>query len=247
MNWNVLTSSIVAMVMCLTGLAVADLETGNKLYDTGKFAEAASVYQQIEPKTANVYFNLGNALFREGQLGRAVASYERARRLSPRDPDILANLKFAENRLGVESLNVPVNPLNRFAQSAVMSRTLREWSVYELATLWLAAIGFGVWMWSGRARTVWLSGAVAMSVLWVSVTAALAYRLWLDQTLPVAVVVVKSGAARFAPLADATVHFPLQEGLRVAVREDRGNWLLVQRADGQQGWVPASDLEKIGL
>jgi tetratricopeptide (TPR) repeat protein len=247
MNWNALTSSIVAVVMCLTGLAVADLETGNKLYDAGRFAEAAAVYQQIEPKTANVHFNLGNALFREGQLGRAVASYERARRLSPRDPDILANLKFAENRLGVELLNVPVNPVKRFVHSAVMSRTLGEWSVYELGTLWLAAIGLGVWMWSSRARTVWLNGVVAMSVLWVSVTAALAYRLWLDRTLPAAVVVSKSGAARFAPLADATVHFPLQEGLKVAVREDRGNWLLVQRADGQQGWVPASDLEKIGL
>ena len=43
--------------------------------------------------------------------------------------------------------------------------------------------------------------------------------------------------ARFAPLPDSTVHFRLAEGTKVAIREDRDQWLFVERADGQQGWV----------
>ena len=42
-------------------------------------------------------FNWGNALFKSGQLGRAIAVYRRAEALSPRDPDLRANLQFARN------------------------------------------------------------------------------------------------------------------------------------------------------
>src|SRR5439155_26228316 len=95
MIWNVLICS----------LALTDFKAANALYDAGKFAEAASAYEKIEPKTASVYFNLGNACFRQDKLGWAVLNYERARRLEPRDPDILANLKFAAQRLGVDEAN----------------------------------------------------------------------------------------------------------------------------------------------
>jgi SH3-like domain-containing protein len=62
---------------------------------------------------------------------------------------------------------------------------------------------------------------------------------------PAAVVLVAKTEARFAPLADATVHFQLAEGTRVVVREDRGQWWLVERADEQQGWVHSSGLERV--
>jgi SH3-like domain-containing protein len=51
--------------------------------------------------------------------------------------------------------------------------------------------------------------------------------------------------ARFAPLSDSTIHFRLAEGTRVAIREDRGQWLFVERADGQQGWVKAEAIGRI--
>ena len=35
------------------------------------------------------------------------------------------------------------------------------------------------------------------------------------------------------------------EGTKVAVREDRGQWLFVERADGQQGWVKTEALGRV--
>src|SRR5271169_6740835 len=70
-----------------------DFKAANQLYNDGKFAEAAAAYEKIEPKTAHVYYNLGNAWFRQNRLGLAVLNYARARQLAPRDPDIVANLK----------------------------------------------------------------------------------------------------------------------------------------------------------
>jgi Flp pilus assembly protein TadD len=64
--------------------------------------EAAAAYEQILTNGAvspALYFNLGNAHFKAGQLGRAIAAYRQAERLTPRDPDVRANLQFARNRV----------------------------------------------------------------------------------------------------------------------------------------------------
>jgi len=223
-----------------------DFKAANQLYDTGKFAEAVAAYEKIEPKTSAVCYNLGNALFREGKLGEAVLMYERARRLTPRDPDILANLKFAEQRLGVDEVNTPPRALQRYLNSAIASRTVSEWSAYELGTLWLMMLAVAGFIYIPRSRTASLVIAM-VSLLGFSVsTFALGYQVINDRTAPRAVVVVRETEARFAPVIDSTVHFKLAEGSTVAVREDRGQWLFVERVDGQQGWVTSEAVGRVG-
>lgn len=206
---------------------IASLALGNSLYDAGKFNEAAAAYEKIEPKTAHVYFNLGNALFRQEKFGLAVLNYERARQLAPRDPDVLANLRFARQRLGVEE---PVPLLRR----AVESRTIAEWGRYELVAVWVTVLGVAGCVWLPRVR----AGMIVLTAVAGVVTVATAGALWAGQrALPAAVMVAGEAEARFAPASTATVHFKLPEGSRVSVREDRGMWWLVERADGQQGWI----------
>ena len=242
MNWKPLLCSLLLALP-----ATADeFQAANALYDAGKFAEAIAAYEKIEPKSAHIFYNLGNAYYREGQAGRAVLNYERARQLAPRDPDVLANLKFAQQRLGVEEINTSPQAARRFLHAAVWSRTVNEWANYELAGVWLTAIALGLCLGLSRWRTVFLVGAVA-AFLWLAATAgALAYRVTVQRHSPPAIVLVNHTDARFAPLPDATVHFKLDEGTKVAVKESRGAWLFVERADGSQGWVRAETVERIG-
>src|SRR6185436_11225451 len=70
----------------------------NKLYEQGKFVEAAAGYEKLVlggQSSAPIYYNLGNAYFKSGQIGRAIRAYRQAERLTPRDPDLRANLQFA--------------------------------------------------------------------------------------------------------------------------------------------------------
>ncbi len=222
-----------------------DFKAANQLYDAGKYAEAAAAYEKIEPKTANVYYNLGNAYYRDGQPGEAILNYRRARLLSPRDPDILANLRFTEQRAGVNEVNAPSRVWHRVLQTAVFSRTLNEWAGYELGSIWLTVTAIAAARWLRKGRTVLVVAAAACLAALALTAGALVYRVALARSAPTAVVVVKHTDARFAPLADATVHFPLEEGTAVAIKEDRGRWLFVERADGQQGWVNADTLGRI--
>src|SRR6266699_3853607 len=78
-------------------------DQANRLYEEGKFTEAAAAYEKMLRQgqaSPALYFNLGNAFFKAGQVGRAVLNYRLAERLAPRDPDVRANLKFARNSVG---------------------------------------------------------------------------------------------------------------------------------------------------
>lgn len=215
---------------------IASFALANGLYDAGKYAEAATAYEQIEPKTAPVYFNMGNALFRQEDFGHAVLNYERARQLAPRDPDVLANLRFARQRLGVEE-----QP--RFIQRIVASRTIDEWGRYELVALWLTVFAVAGGIWLPRLRTGMFLVAAGAGVTMASSAGVL---IW-DLRAPPAAIVISNAAARFAPTGDATVHFQLPEGAKVAIREDRGAWKYVERTDGQQGWVKSEVVEPVGI
>jgi tetratricopeptide (TPR) repeat protein len=248
LNKNSFRAVVVVWWLCF-GAAFAtpssDFQAANQFYDAGKFAEAAAAYEKIEPKTAHVYYNLGNALFREGKLGLALLNYERARRLAPRDPDILANLKFVEQRLGVDEVNTPPRAMQRLLRAAIESRTSSEWSANELVTLWLTALAVGVCVFVPKVRTGFVVVAVACLMGFAVSTFALSYEVIDLQVAPRAIVVTTETEARFAPVADATVHFKLAEGAKVAIREDRGQWLFVERADGQQGWVKSETIERV--
>ena len=252
MNLRTFISKTVAMLIIAVAFASAtlaspadDFKAANQLYDAGKFADAIAAYEKIEPKTAYLYFNLGNAHFRAGETGKAIVNYERARRLSPRDPDILANLKFAQQKLGVEEVNAPPKVWQRIVRSAIDSHTPREWSVYELVGIWLATLAVGLAMWLRRVRTTLLVVSAAAFVWLLVAGSALSYQMMDERTAPRAVVVVRQADARFAPLPDSTVHVRLLEGTEGSVLEDRGQWLLMERADGQQGWVRRESVELI--
>ena len=76
-------------------------DAANQLYVEGRFADAAAAYEGML-QTGNIseaiLFNRGNALFREGKTGLAIASYREAQVLAPRDRDLRANLQFARTR-----------------------------------------------------------------------------------------------------------------------------------------------------
>ena len=97
----------VATAWIFTGNAMAadisaEFNAANKLYAEGKFAEAAGTYEKIlrfEAISPALYFNYGNAEFKSGNFGRAIAAYRQAAQLTPRDAEVRANLEFARNQV----------------------------------------------------------------------------------------------------------------------------------------------------
>src|SRR6266705_928187 len=105
----------------------AFFDQANKLYEQGRYADAATAYQkllQADPASAALYFNLGNAWFKAGQSGRAIASYRQAEKLAPRDPNLRFNLNFVRKKVSGSDSAPPENWRHWLA-----TLTLNEWTV----------------------------------------------------------------------------------------------------------------------
>ena len=207
-----------------------------RLYEQGQFAEAAAAYGRLATNgvtTAAVWFNQGNAWFKAGRMGRAIASYRHARALAPHDPDIAANLRLARSKVAAAGGVVAgENPAAR----ALAFFTAREWAGVAVV---------GVWFWFGLliARQVWpkLRVRTASSVWGLGGVAVVATALALASGLreggEVVVVDVPQATARFGPLREAESAFTMPEGSEASVTDRKGDWIEVRDAVGRKGWL----------
>ncbi len=117
-----------------TQTSAQTLARANQLYENGQAQDAAQLYTQLINQGINssiVYFNLGNALMQNGDYAKAIAAYEQAKTLEPRDEAISANLERAHTQLS----NVPPSPdfvemaLNFFSVNELAAGTLILWTV----------------------------------------------------------------------------------------------------------------------
>lgn len=221
----------------------------NELYRQGRFDEAAEKYRfalATGLESAAVHFNLGNAYFRLGDLGRALASYERARRLAPRDPDVEANLEFARSRLRPPP-DILLYPLWRrllfplaavaTADELVASTSIAYFSLMALLICRLLARRLS----RGLARA---SMALALCLGFIGANAA--ERIWEEEFNQRVVVVADAPAAvRFEPSEGGTVHFEATRGTVLLLERREPGWLQVERGDGMRGWMKEEQAELI--
>lgn len=216
---------------------------GNAAYAAQDYNTAIGHYEAALRQgvaSANLFFNLGNAYFKAGQLGKAILNYERAQWLAPRDADIAANLEFARAEAKISTCATPLSEQLLFPLAGRVSP-----GGLELATSLLygmAVVAWSVALLPVGARHRWRIVAVGASVAFVITGANL---LWLEygRSWSRHAVALQATSARFAPEVEATEHFRVPPGALLKTREQRGDWTLVERCDGRRGWVPLRSIE----
>ena len=198
----------------------------NAQYERGEFADAAQQYEALIDsgyEDATLYYNLGNAYFKNDDLGRAVLNYLRAEELSPRDTDIRANLDLARGRTvdrvesGGESLIASVSTVAR------RWVTVGEMGVLSLL-LWVAsAIAIGaliVWRAVPR-RTAVRNGAIVASAATLLSLLLLVSMLYANPNDDSAVVVESTVNVVSGPGEQYETEFTLHSGAQVRLVDSR--------------------------
>jgi len=244
-----------ALAAALPGLAAdlgSEFDAANKLYEQGKFPEAAAAYEKLlqagAPADA-VHFNLGNAWFKAGQIGRAIAAWRLAERSSPRDPSVRFNLQFARKR--VTGSDAPPGPL---WERALRSLTLNEWTVLASVLLWIWFLLLSLREFKPALRKA-LSGYTAMAGLGAFLLAGcLAGAAALQFRDRPAVVIVPEAIARTGPLDEANVLHHFRDGTEVVVLDEKEvtvgekkqTWLQVRDSARHTGWVKGDQVSVLG-
>ena len=231
-----------------------DLEAmaaSNALYEGGHYEQAARSYQQLVDKGYGdpvLYYNLGNAYFKDGDTGRAILNYLRAERLSPRDGDIRANLDFARNQT-LDVLESGESPLVKSVTTLLFRVTTSELGAVALAFWLLFASSLLLLMVGPRGWLAWTRPAVvATAVLLVLGGGSLGARLYVDSTNREAVIVAEEVDVVSGPGSRYTPEFTLHAGTETGLVEKRGAWARIALPGGSlQGWVPAASVEEVAV
>ena len=74
---------------------------GNRYFSIEKYDYALDAYLAILEKVENpdLYYNIGNTYYRQGNLGQAIWAYEKGIQLSPLHKDLKYNLDFVNARV----------------------------------------------------------------------------------------------------------------------------------------------------
>jgi len=215
----------------------------NELYGAERFAEAAATYEQVLDQgheSAALHFNIGNAYFKDGDVGRAVLGYERARRTTPRDPDLAANLAYART-LSEETDDPSLVRALLLPLADRMSSNELVWTT-SLAYTLLMGLLIVMRLAPGAARGARLAAGGAAIVLVIAGTSAV-YRIATVDLPPWAVVVGPDDRSiRFEPSATGTEHFAVKPGRVLRILVERDTWAQVARRDGKRGWVERATL-----
>ncbi|MBN1269000.1 MAG: hypothetical protein JXB04_05390 [Kiritimatiellae bacterium] len=201
-------------------------------YDEGHLGEAIALYEDLAGRgyvSTELFFNLGNSYFRNGRPGLAALNYRRAWQLAPRDPDVAANLRFAQDSTGAL---LPSPPL----RIRILERlSLAEWVVVATAAYWTAALTFCLAVAWPRGRPI-AQRALGATVVVLAVSLAGIAHWRAYRARPEVVITQPGQKAFFAPLEKSTAHFELPEGSVVRTLTAADAWVEVT-ADGKAGWI----------
>jgi tetratricopeptide (TPR) repeat protein len=221
----------------------------NQNYEAGLFTEAVGIYEAIIEAgihNSDLYYNLGNAYFKQGDLGRAILNYRRAQRLTPRNPDVAANLSFARG-LAIDQFENTEEGLTNLVQAAEEWLTVNEAVVLALI-LWVLICYFAVLaILLPRQRRVF-SWVMAGLALFLAIgLASIANRLYSDWRYPPVVVLAEEVKITSGP-GDADQYlaeFTLHAGAELHLLESRPGWRRITLPGDLQGWAPAEAVEEV--
>ena len=245
-------------------------DSGNRLYESGDYDGAIEAWADLVDRGAvdpALLYNLGNAYYKIGSVGRAVLYYERAQRLAPRDPDIAENL--ALTRLIIRD--------REFLQGEGWARRALLWVPRNLSTRELAVLAsmfyllltvvvigfvfrntavvsrlygrisvlspgrlFGL-----RKSTDFLMAGVVVLALFVTTGTAAWSKYRAESERLEAVVLQEEVPVYGGPTTQAILQFKIHEGTLARVADVRPGWVEIELPGELSGWVRSDALERI--
>ncbi|MFQ5454628.1 MAG: tetratricopeptide repeat protein [Nitrospirota bacterium] len=218
----------------------------NRLYEKGRYDDAVKAYERLLShgiESGSIYYNLGNAYFKKGELSRAILNYERARLFIPDDSDLRFNQEYAVSLLSETPQEDRggwfTRTLNRLSERfSVNGLTILLSSLYMTICIILI-----IRIYADRIRRFYIPLISILVVFLISGAFLLNNKV--SHIGREAIVVTKEAKAKFEPFDSATTYFSLSEGNKIEVIEKKDDWYRIKRGDGKVGWINKAMLEII--
>ena len=224
---------------------------GVAAYTEGDFTSAIRDWEEIRSAglmSRELYYNLGNAYFKTGEIAPAILWYERALKLDPSDADVRHNLEYARSLTQDRIDEVPEIIIEQWGHALCYLMPSNTWAVFGLVFLAAAiamALLYLLGSTPGRRRVGFFVGIVCF-ILSLNGWDFAQWQMREARAKDRAIVMRPVSSVKSSPSAESAKDlFILHEGTSVKVLDNVGTYTNIELADGRQGWIPAADIEVI--
>ena len=220
---------------------------GIESYNTGNYSEAISHYESILENgehSAALYFNLGNCYYKMNRIAPSIYYYEKALLLDPNDEEIQNNLTFARQMTLDAIEEMPETGLAKIYNSTTRALSYEQWGLLSLIFVGLGIVGYIVYYLLGYAtykRIAFTASLVLMIMGFAFVAFAYIGQRDYKKDQP-AIIFAEAITVRSEPNRRSEPVFELHEGTKVLVLDQLEDWNKIQLANGQEGWLPESEI-----
>ena len=209
---------------------------------------------EVGGSSTTLYYNLGNAYYRQGNLGKAIVNYERALKLDPTNADARANLEFVNSKITDKQIDSG-SYMDSVWEGTVGMFHADTWAVIALVlfAIFLGALAAYIFSSAVAVKKASFFGGLIVFILTVCaviISFAAANRVNSDKY---AIILPPSSQLSTSPRearSQSEQAFLLHEGTKVEIIDSianpgEGMWYEVLVGHGERAWVKASEVEKI--
>lgn len=241
---------IMAMMLCVQSAFAITKKNADDEYNRGNYQQAIKDYEELLKKGSSVslYYNLGNAYYRTDNMPRAVLNYERALLMSPGDDNIRFNLQLARSKTIDKITPESEMFFVTWYKSLVNLMSVDGWARTSVFSMFMALLLVLCYLFSPKlsVRKAGFYGGAFFLVVFIMANIFAFGQKHILTARSGAIVTSPSAAMRKTPVTNSGYNAIIHEGTRVNIIDDTmKDWKHVRLADGREGWVQVSQIERI--
>jgi len=218
------------------------IEQANQAYSSTDYENAISLYESVISagyESSALYFNLGNAYFKENNIPAAILYYEKARKMDPTDENIRFNLELANSRIIDKMEPLPQFFLKAWWISVRNIFTSDQWAkagIFCFILLLFAAASFIITRSvTGRKISFW-AGIILLVFVSLSLIFSLSsYNEYSRKST--AIIFTPTVTVKSSPSDSSVDLFVIHEGTKVSITDLVEGWSEVRLGNGSVGWI----------
>ncbi|HEY4194547.1 MAG TPA: SH3 domain-containing protein [Mucilaginibacter sp.] len=222
----------------------------NDQYKKGQYQEAVKSYTQIVNggyQSEAVFFNLGNAYFKLGEIPSALLYYEKAHKLSPGDDDVNFNIYFANSKTADKVEPEPEFFVTQWWHSMMLYFSINTLSVFAVLCFIIGCGLLVLYLFIPVISLKKLSFYTGIPLLFAGLLFIFIANRQQHYFNDHHQAIIFSGSVnvRSGPGEQAAALFILHDGTKVNILDSNNGWIKVQLANGNEGWIQQSDIKEI--
>lgn len=251
---RIIIISLLLLTYHVTCFAQDTAKQATAAYNEGNFSKAIELLEKEKNEqkakgleSAELYYNLGNAYFRNNDLAHALLNYERALLLNPGDRDTKHNIDYVSSLTEDKILVADTFFLSDWFTLLQHCLSANTWALAAIVTF-LLLIGSLFLYFFGKSINIkkisFYAGIVFIIVILLANVFAFRQKYEMKNRAT-AIVISGSVQVKSSPDLNSKDLFILHSGTKVKITKEDRRWLEIEIADGNIGWIQREALEII--